>query len=108
MMDLTGKNLPLKVKIANETLKCDGKIYYMGIIDILQQFNVRKRFEARLRKIQGGEKVASCVHPEIYAERFVSFFDEYTRAKMKDKTDEAGADGVEEVLFEGSKRSIID
>ena len=57
------------------------KIFYMGIIDVLQQFNLRKRIEARMRRIQGGGWAdASCVHPQIYASRFLEFFDEYTLA----------------------------
>lgn len=57
----------------------EGKIFYMGIIDVLQQFNIRKRFEAKLRRLQGsGWADASCVHPSLYADRFMSFFDQYT------------------------------
>merc|ERR1711862_597909 len=31
---------------------CGGKIFYMGIIDILQQFNTRKRLEAQCRRLE--------------------------------------------------------
>jgi hypothetical protein len=56
-----------------------GDTIYIGIIDILQQFNIRKRVEAQYRR-QGttGWEAASCVHPTLYADRFVRFFDEYT------------------------------
>jgi hypothetical protein len=58
------------------------KIFYMGIIDVLQQFNLRKRVEAKMRRAQGGGWAdASCVHPDVYATRFLDFFDEYTLAK---------------------------
>lgn len=51
----------------------------MGVIDVLQQFNIRKRIEAKLRRLQGsGWADASCVHPSLYADRFMSFFDQYT------------------------------
>ena len=100
LMEISDLTLPLKVTTAaGKTQECDGKIYYIGIIDILQQFNVRKRLEARLRKIQGGEIGASCVHPEVYADRFVNFFDEYTQAKNA-KIDGPHGDGSEEVVFE--------
>jgi hypothetical protein len=102
MMDLKGATLPIKVTAGGKTQDCDGKIYYMGIIDILQQFNVRKRLEARLRKIQGGEIGASCVHPDVYAERFVNFFDEYTLAKKGSHALEY--DSEEEVVFEYSQQ----
>jgi len=110
LMELSDVTLPLKATAGGKTLNCDGKIYYMGIIDILQQFNVRKRFEARLRKIQGGEIGASCVHPEVYAERFVNFFDEYTQGINAQNTnqDEQDEDGAEEVVFEDSSRPNLD
>ena len=82
MMDTTTINLPLKMSVPgapNMIEYCDGKIFYMGIIDILQQFNIRKRGEARYRRLSGkGWEAASCVHPNIYADRFVHFFEEYT------------------------------
>ncbi|KAL7540246.1 hypothetical protein ACHAXR_009969 [Thalassiosira sp. AJA248-18] len=82
MMDTTGTDLPLKTSVAGAphmSEYCDGKIFYMGIIDILQQFNIRKRLEARYRRLGGkGWEAASCVHPSVYADRFNRFFDEYT------------------------------
>jgi hypothetical protein len=82
VMDTSGFNLPLKVNMGVSTQYLDGKIFYMGIIDILQQFNVRKRLEARFRRIKGGGwEGASCVHPFVYADRFVRFFDEYTATR---------------------------
>jgi 1-phosphatidylinositol-4-phosphate 5-kinase len=82
MMDLTGMEQPLKLSVpgAPEMVDyCDGKIFYMGIIDILQQFNIRKRVEAKYRRIgTKGWEAASCVHPSLYADRFVRFYDEYT------------------------------
>lgn len=98
VMETNGVLLPLKVKAGGQSLKCDGKIYYMGIIDILQQFNTRKRLEARYRKITGGEKLASCVHPQVYADRFVNFFEEYTVGKRHDKEIKHDG-GMEEVVF---------
>lgn len=95
--DRTGSTFPLKVSVGGNELQCDGKIFYMGIIDILQQFNVRKRFEARLRKLQGGNEGASCVHPNDYADRFVKFFDEYTaNSALVTSPDDPGE---EEVVF---------
>lgn len=82
MMDTTTIDLPLKMSVPGAphlVEYCDGKIFYMGIIDILQQFNIRKRGEARYRRLGGkGWEAASCVHPNIYADRFVRFFEEYT------------------------------
>jgi hypothetical protein len=102
MMETKDLVLPLKVKAGGKTQKSDGKIYYMGIIDILQQFNTRKRLEARYRKITGGEKGASCVHHEVYADRFVEFFDEYTLASDSAKGLEHDG-GLEEIVFEATR-----
>ena len=80
VMDTTGFDMPLKVIVHGHEQVCEGKIFYMGIIDILQQYNIRKRFEARYRRLQSsGWQDASCVSPEIYAQRFVRFFDEYSQ-----------------------------
>jgi 1-phosphatidylinositol-4-phosphate 5-kinase len=99
MMDTTGYERPIKFKTATgrEHL-CEGKIFYMGIIDILQQYNARKRVEARYRRIQGsGWHEASCVHPDVYAERFIQFFDEYSQRHLSD--DASLEEGEESVVF---------
>lgn len=80
VMDTTGFDMPLMVTVHGHEQPCEGKIFYMGIIDILQQYNIRKRFEARYRRLQSsGWQDASCVSPKIYAERFIRFFDEYSQ-----------------------------
>lgn len=109
MMDLSTVHLPMKVTAGGKTQECECKIYYMGIIDILQQFNVRKRIEARYRKIKGGEIGASCVHPDVYADRFVEFFDEYTLAHGLPNRYTVGEQeaGTEEVVFQRSKGSNL-
>mmetsp|Transcript_21043 Transcript_21043/g.32100 ORF Transcript_21043/g.32100 Transcript_21043/m.32100 type:complete len:1001 (-) Transcript_21043:140-3142(-) len=82
------------------------KIYFVGIIDILQQFNSRKRVEARWRTLQVGREGASCVHPQLYADRFMRFFDEYTQRRddiaahnHKVNGDDNDYEGIEEVTF---------
>ena len=112
-MDVTSIKLPMKVTSGKQTQECDGKIFYMGIIDILQQFNVRKRMEARYRRIKGGSwDGASCVHPEFYADRFVEFFDEYTsRGNVKnvnslDGGDDDDNDDEEDISFESIQDSL--
>merc|ERR1711963_1125488 len=51
-MDVSRFKLPIQNPAFSNTSKpqfqeYNGKIYYMGVIDILQQFNIRKRCEAR-------------------------------------------------------------
>jgi len=89
-MDTSAMDLPLKMCMpgAPHVVEyCDGKIVYMGIIDILQQFNIRKRVEAQYRRAgTTGWEAASCVHPTLYADRFVRFFDEYTKGSATNQT----------------------
>jgi hypothetical protein len=96
-MDTHGYDLPIKFKTANgREHPCDGKIIFMGVIDILQQFNLRKRVEANYRRLRGsGWQDASCVRPEVYAERFIKFFDEYSqRIEANDIHLHEGGEGV--------------
>jgi len=81
MMDTTGIDIPFKAKTSSgKENVCEGKIFYMGIIDILQQYNTRKRFETTYHRVQGsGWHDHSCVHPDVYADRFIKFFDEYSQ-----------------------------
>ena len=78
-MDTTGLSLPLVYKGPNGDQLYTGKIFYMGIIDILQEYNSRKMVEAQYRLFQAsGKAEASCVDPTTYGHRFLDFFDEYT------------------------------
>lgn len=102
MMDTTGFELPIKFKTGTGTGKehiCEGKIFYVGIIDILQQYNTRKRVEARYRRARGsGWQDASCIHPDLYAERFIRFFDEYSQ-RRDPSVGERLEEGEEAVVF---------
>lgn len=101
-MDTTDIDLPLKMSVPGAPHMaeyCDGKIIYIGVIDILQQFNIRKRVEARYRKAGGGGggggwEAASCVHPTLYADRFIRFFDEYMKAGSPHSTNELPSDNA--------------
>lgn len=79
--DTTGLTIPFRYRAPDGSAEriCDGKIFYMGIIDVLQEYNSRKYVEAQYRLMQSsGKTEASCVDPMTYGERFVQFFDEYT------------------------------
>ena len=50
--------------------------YYMGVIDFLQPWGVKKRLERDLKGLAGYDKSAiSCVAPSDYAARFVKFIE---------------------------------
>ena len=47
--------------------------YYMGIIDILQPYNIRKKVENALKRVKESQQEISCVDPITYANRFKQF-----------------------------------
>ncbi|GET92375.1 phosphatidylinositol-4-phosphate-5-kinase-likep ro tein [Leishmania tarentolae] len=49
------------------------EIYYIGIIDILQEYNARKALENAVYGALYDRKRISCVHPNMYAARFIAF-----------------------------------
>lgn len=48
-------------------------IYYLGIIDILQEYNIKKKVENAFKRITDSQQEISCVDPATYAARFVNF-----------------------------------
>jgi 1-phosphatidylinositol-4-phosphate 5-kinase len=84
MMDTSGLFTPMTFTGPNGNYPYEGKIFYMGIIDILQQYNERKRVETSYRKMENiGNLQPSCVSPDDYADRFVAFFDEYSEKAIQ-------------------------
>ena len=90
-MDTTNFPMPQMFSNHQGTIEYSGKTFYMGIIDILQQYNTRKRFEARYRMIQNaGRNDASAIPPKPYGDRFISFFREYTQGKRNETERDVG------------------
>jgi 1-phosphatidylinositol-4-phosphate 5-kinase len=55
---------------------CENKsVYWCGIIDILQPFNLKKRIEMKVKgKVTaGGKDAVSCADPNFYGQRFLGF-----------------------------------
>eukprot|EP00439_Symbiodinium_sp_Y106_P082107 s514_g21.t1 len=52
---------------------CGTKIYFLGLIDFLINFGLRKQAEHLLRAAQGHGQSTSCVHPSDYAARQARF-----------------------------------
>ena len=50
-----------------------SKIYYLGIIDIFTEYNMKKKGEHFLKSIQHDSQTISCVPPDQYANRFYTF-----------------------------------
>lgn len=59
--------------MSNDTPGLRSEIYYIGIIDILQEYNARKRLETAVFGTINDFHRISCVNPHEYAARFISF-----------------------------------
>jgi len=53
-----------------------NEIYFTGVIDLLQQFNRRKKVESFLKTRMNNPEVISAVDPEFYSRRFNRFIEE--------------------------------
>ena len=53
-------------------------IYYIGVIDILQRYNINKRVETIFKSIQYDSNEISSVNAKMYATRFVTFIREHS------------------------------
>lgn len=50
-----------------------NEIYYIGVIDILTEWGMKKTIENRWRSMFKDGNLISCVHPDMYANRFEDF-----------------------------------
>lgn len=48
-------------------------VLYMGIIDILQEYNLKKKLEHAYKAMKIGPETISVVEPKLYAKRFFNF-----------------------------------
>lgn len=48
-------------------------VIYLGIIDILQEYNISKKIEHAYKSIQYNSLSISVVEPQLYSERFLKF-----------------------------------
>ena len=52
------------------------EIYFIGIIDILQVYNMSKRMETMIKSITQDKRKISSVNANFYAQRFIQFIKE--------------------------------
>ena len=69
---------PAAFDVAIEGAADDGarELYYLGIIDILQEYTLRKHVETDINILKRGlrkYKECSCVDPDAYRDRFLAF-----------------------------------
>lgn len=50
-------------------------VLYFGIIDILQEYNIKKKIEHAYKSLQFDPLTISAVEPKLYSKRFISFLE---------------------------------
>ncbi|TDH73558.1 hypothetical protein CCR75_006720 [Bremia lactucae] len=55
----------------------NGFVYFLGIIDILQQYNTRKIAETFLKGLRHNRRQISSVNPDFYGDRFIEFVEKH-------------------------------
>ncbi|KAL3656753.1 hypothetical protein V7S43_018312 [Phytophthora oleae] len=55
----------------------NGFVYFLGIIDILQQYNTRKVAETFIKGFRHNRKQISSVNPDFYGDRFIEFMEKH-------------------------------
>lgn len=60
-------------------------VLYMGIIDILQEYNMKKKVEHFYKSMQFDPQSISSVDPKSYAERFIGFLKKVFPANLEEQ-----------------------
>ena len=55
------------------TYAAGDHIYFMGIVDFLQDYNMRKYLETQFKSVRHKRAAMSSVPPQEYAQRFHAF-----------------------------------
>lgn len=72
------------IRATNENNEPLGEIYYLGIIDCLTNYGVKKKVETFWRSMSHSRRTISAVPAEEYGNRFVKFVKDGTN-RMKQK-----------------------
>ncbi|XP_051145346.1 phosphatidylinositol 4-phosphate 5-kinase 7-like isoform X2 [Andrographis paniculata] len=80
-----GVNMPAQANhklVQTETASAEIELFevydvvlYLGIIDILQEYNVKKKLEHRFKSLKFDPLSISVVEPKAYSKRFISFLE---------------------------------
>ena len=63
--------------LEDEEGRCIGnEVYFVGLIDILQKYNKRKKLENWIKSVKYEESSISSVPPDLYAQRMHDFFED--------------------------------
>merc|ERR1712025_425206 len=53
-----------------------NEVYFVGIIDVLQKYNKRKKLENWIKKMKYDKLSISAAPPDLYAQRMCDFFED--------------------------------
>lgn len=81
----------------------NGDIAFMGIIDILQTYNTKKKLEAKVKNLVWED--ISCVPPDKYATRFCSFMN-FVLTPRKDRSAHLNQSTFRWGLFKKKRRDL--
>uniref|UniRef100_A0A1D1YJ34 Phosphatidylinositol 4-phosphate 5-kinase n=1 Tax=Anthurium amnicola TaxID=1678845 RepID=A0A1D1YJ34_9ARAE len=80
-----GVNMPAQAKCELQCNECPGSnginltvydvVLYFGIIDILQDYNMKKKIEHAFKSSKFDPMTISAIEPKLYAKRFVKFME---------------------------------
>ncbi|KAJ3672951.1 hypothetical protein LUZ60_006325 [Juncus effusus] len=86
-----GVNMPARACIKDQNKKSESSeddpfevydvVLYLGIIDILQEYNLKKKAEHALKSLKFDPSSISAVEPRFYAQRFISFLEKVFQEK---------------------------
>lgn len=68
-------SMTLSFIFKSKNLDAPRNIYFMGLVDVLTQYGLRKRTAQVAKNVKHGSQADACstVHPEQYARRFCDF-----------------------------------
>jgi Phosphatidylinositol-4-phosphate 5-Kinase/MIT (microtubule interacting and transport) domain len=66
------------IRSSDERDRDAAELYFVGIIDVLQEYNLRKRLETKVKSLVHPVHLISCVDAEQYRQRFVDYFSRIT------------------------------
>lgn len=60
---------------AAELFEVYDVVLYLGIIDILQEYNLKKKLEHTYKSLQYDPMSISVIEPKLYSKRFINFLE---------------------------------
>lgn len=79
------------------------EVYYIGIIDILIQFQAKKKLEHLVKSIAYSPEEVSVVEPQFYSKRFFEFISSLLVADDEEEDEEEDTEEEDDIMPEKEK-----